>query len=261
MTRVTIAVALIALTTTAADARRYHQVATHHGSHARHGMAWCGLYMRSQVGGDPGASYNLARNWAHWGAPSSAGVGAVVVWQHHVGIIVGQQNGQWIMRSGNDGGRVRTRPLSMRGVIAIRRGGGGFGGAYAAAQPDRAEGLRTARGRTGAWRAAQRRVAGASAQVEPQVSDQVGAQVGAQVEAQVSATSDRQSEHAAEPYEARSAAFARGDRMRLASRAPHLRYEHIPGARRLHHHDRAELLRRQRTAAATRAWSPASTRA
>src|SRR5215467_15410796 len=137
MTRVTIAVALIALTSTAADARRYHQVATHHGSHARHGMAWCGLYMRSQVGGDPGASYNLARNWAHWGAPSSAGVGAVVVWQHHVGIIVGQQNGQWIMRSGNDGGRVRTRPLSMRGVIAIRRGGGGFAGAYASAQrPD-----------------------------------------------------------------------------------------------------------------------------
>ena len=245
MTRVTIAVALIALTTTAADARRYHQVATHHGSHARHGMAWCGLYMRSQVGGDPGASYNLARNWAHWGAPSSAGVGAVVVWQHHVGIIVGQQNGQWIMRSGNDGGRVRTRPLSMRGVIAIRRGGGGFGGAYAAAQPDRAEGVRTARGRTGTWRAAQRRVAGGPAQVEPQV--------GAQVESQVSATYDRQSEHAAEPYEARSAAFARGDRMRLASRAPHLRYEHIPGARRLHHHDRAELLHQQRTAAVTRA--------
>src|SRR5262249_14653839 len=134
-------------------ARRYHQVATHHGSHARHGMAWCGLYMRSQVGGDPGASYNLARNWAHWGAPSSAGVGAVVVWQHHVGIIVGQQNGQWIMRSGNDGGRVRTRPLSMRGVIAIRRGGGGFSGAYASAQrpnthADTRQAARTASPRT-----------------------------------------------------------------------------------------------------------------
>ncbi|MGA9006982.1 MAG: hypothetical protein WB495_08805, partial [Xanthobacteraceae bacterium] len=29
--------------------------------------AWCGWEMRQLVGGDPGPSYNLARNWAHWG--------------------------------------------------------------------------------------------------------------------------------------------------------------------------------------------------
>jgi hypothetical protein len=79
--------------------------------------AWCG---RRLVGTDPGPSYNLARNWAHWGRPGPAGVGAVVVWLHHVGKIVGQQNGQWIIESGNDGHAVRARPRSIAGAIAIR---------------------------------------------------------------------------------------------------------------------------------------------
>jgi hypothetical protein len=84
--------------------------------------AWCGWQMRQLVGGDPGPEYNLARNWAHWGHAGPAGVGAVVVWAHHVGKIVGQENGQWIVESGNDGNRVRTRPLSITRAIAIRWG-------------------------------------------------------------------------------------------------------------------------------------------
>jgi hypothetical protein len=83
--------------------------------------AWCGWYMRSQVGADPGPQYNLARSWAHYG--SNAGgpsVGTIVVWSHHVGKIVGQENGQWIVESGNDGHAVRTRPRSLAGVIAFR---------------------------------------------------------------------------------------------------------------------------------------------
>jgi hypothetical protein len=84
--------------------------------------AWCGWQMRQMVGGDPGAEYNLARNWAHWGHAGPAGVGAVVVWAHHVGKIVGQENGQWIIESGNDGNRVRTRPLPITRAIAIRWG-------------------------------------------------------------------------------------------------------------------------------------------
>ena len=39
--------------------------------------AWCGWEMRRLVGSDPGPSYNLARNWAHWGRPGPVGVGAV----------------------------------------------------------------------------------------------------------------------------------------------------------------------------------------
>jgi hypothetical protein len=82
--------------------------------------AWCGWEMRQLVGGDPGASYNLARNWAHWGHSGPVGVGAVVVWPHHVGKIVGQQNGQWVVESGNDGHALRSRPMSIAGAIAIR---------------------------------------------------------------------------------------------------------------------------------------------
>jgi hypothetical protein len=77
--------------------------------------------MRSQVGGDPGPNYNLARSWAHYG--SNAGgpaIGTIVVWRHHVGKIVGRNNGQWIVRSGNDGHAVRTRARSLAGVIAFR---------------------------------------------------------------------------------------------------------------------------------------------
>jgi hypothetical protein len=84
--------------------------------------AWCGWEMRQLVGGDPGPEYNLARNWAHWGHSGPAGVGAVVVWPHHVGKIVGQQDGQWVIESGNDGHAVRTRPLPIAGAIAIRWG-------------------------------------------------------------------------------------------------------------------------------------------
>ena len=82
--------------------------------------AWCGWQMRHLVGGDPGPQFNLARNWARWGHAGPAGVGAIVVWPHHVGKIVGQEGGMWIIESGNDGNRVRTRPLPIAGAIAIR---------------------------------------------------------------------------------------------------------------------------------------------
>jgi hypothetical protein len=83
---------------------------------------WCGWEMRQLVGSDPGTEYNLARNWTKWGSSGPAGVGAVVVWPHHVGKIVGQENGQWLIQSGNDGRALRTRARSLAGVIAIRWG-------------------------------------------------------------------------------------------------------------------------------------------
>jgi hypothetical protein len=39
---------------------------------------------------------------------------------------VGQENGHWIVRSGNDGHAVRTRPRSLAGAIAFRRAYAGF---------------------------------------------------------------------------------------------------------------------------------------
>jgi len=84
--------------------------------------AWCGWYARSLVGSDPGPEYNLARNWARWGRAASPGVGVMVVWAHHVGMITGRSaDGQWIVKSGNDGGGVaHERPRSIAGAIAFR---------------------------------------------------------------------------------------------------------------------------------------------
>lgn len=111
---------LLAFASSAAEARGRHH---HHRHYAHSGRpaAWCGWFMRTQVGSDPGPQYNLARSWARYG--SNAGgpsVGAIVVWRHHVGKIVGHENGQWIVQSGNDGHAVRTRPRSLAGAIAFR---------------------------------------------------------------------------------------------------------------------------------------------
>ncbi len=102
--------------------RTWSTQSAYHGGYGGRPRAWCGWEMRQLVGGDPGPQFNLARNWARWGRSGPAGIGAVVVWPHHVGKIVGREGGQWVIQSGNDGNRVRSRPLSIGGTIAIRWG-------------------------------------------------------------------------------------------------------------------------------------------
>lgn len=81
---------------------------------------WCGWFARQRLG-VADRSYNRARHWLHYGRPTPAVVGAVVVWPHHVGIIVGKDsNGRWLIESGNDGGRVKTRVWDLRGVLGYR---------------------------------------------------------------------------------------------------------------------------------------------
>jgi hypothetical protein len=134
---VAIAVAFFAITVTSAQAKthhnRHHRHTTHHYHHrhyARHHgthvayhdgrpHAWCGWQMRQWMH-VADTAYNLARNWAHWGRATQAHVGAVVVWPHHVGRIVGGSPGKWVVESGNDGHRVRTRARSTAGAIAFR---------------------------------------------------------------------------------------------------------------------------------------------
>lgn len=87
-----------------------------------YGIPWCGCFMR-HVEGVSSKSYNLARQWAHWGVATVAQVGAIVVWPHHVGKIVGGSPGHWLVLSGNDGHRVRERYRSVAGAIAFRRPG------------------------------------------------------------------------------------------------------------------------------------------
>ena len=96
-------------------ASRGHSTRSHHSAGARPAR-WCGWWMRTQKGGGP--ELNLARNWKNWGRPSGPRVGAVVVWSHHVGMITGRTaSGRWIVKSGNDGGRVRERPRSVSGAV------------------------------------------------------------------------------------------------------------------------------------------------
>lgn len=87
---------------------------------------WCAWWLRRYLG-IPRSSFrayewNLARGFEHVGLRASGpAIGVVVIWQHHVGIIVGKSgNGEWIIKSGNDGHRVRERPRSLKGVIAYR---------------------------------------------------------------------------------------------------------------------------------------------
>lgn len=99
-------------------ARSTHQ----HSSNGRP-HAWCGWYARLHLAShDPGVAFNLARNWAHWGRSARAGIGVMVVWAHHVGMITGRDNkkGLWIVTSGNDGHAVRSRPRSVARAIAFR---------------------------------------------------------------------------------------------------------------------------------------------
>ena len=133
--------------------RHHHYDRAHHGayrrSHSRYGagssyrsnvaavrsrgLPWCGAEMADELGihGQQGRELWLARNWARIGTATSAHIGAVVVWPHHVGRIVGQENGQWVVRSGNDGGGVRSRARSLARAIAIRDVG--FGGSFTVA--------------------------------------------------------------------------------------------------------------------------------
>lgn len=85
---------------------------------------WCGWFMQHELGitsKGTGLNLNRAIEWARVGSPTTASVGAVVVWRHHVGVIVGKgENGRWIVKSGNDGNRVRTRERSLHSAVAFR---------------------------------------------------------------------------------------------------------------------------------------------
>lgn len=92
-------------------------------SQAEARTGWCGNFARHNlVSYDPGSKYNLACNWRNWGRPTTPQVGAMVIWcsksHRHVGKIVGPCSGnQCLVKSGNDGGAVRTRMRSVAGAV------------------------------------------------------------------------------------------------------------------------------------------------
>jgi len=87
--------------------------------------AWCGWWLGNHLGMNKRDLW-LARNWASVGSKAGGpGIGVVVVWRHHVGVITGRSGSRWIVKSGNDGNRVRERVRSISGAIAFRHVGGG----------------------------------------------------------------------------------------------------------------------------------------
>lgn len=82
--------------------------------------AWCGWAMR-QWFGVTNTAFNLAANWVHYGRPTYPHEGAVVVWRHHVGYIVGPcNNGRCVVKSGNYNNRVAVVSMNVRNAIAFR---------------------------------------------------------------------------------------------------------------------------------------------
>jgi hypothetical protein len=86
------------------------------------GIPWCGCWLRLKLG-IADARLNLARAWARYGVRADGpAAGVIAVWRHHVGKIVAVTGpGRIVLQSGNDGGAVRERERSTRGVIAYRR--------------------------------------------------------------------------------------------------------------------------------------------
>jgi hypothetical protein len=88
---------------------------------------WCGWWLGNHLG-MPKRELWLARNWAKVGSNAGQpGIGVVVVWRNHVGIITGRTASGWVVKSGNDGNAVRERERSISGAIAFRHVGGGAG--------------------------------------------------------------------------------------------------------------------------------------
>jgi hypothetical protein len=85
---------------------------------------WCGWYMQQETGvtsRGTGLNLNRAVEWARVGRPSAPVAGAIVVWRHHVGVLVAPaERGLWIVRSGNDGHAVRTRTRAISAAVAFR---------------------------------------------------------------------------------------------------------------------------------------------
>jgi hypothetical protein len=109
-------------------ARRHVARGSRHAGAARvagRPSRWCGWWLGNHLGMAKRELW-LARNWAKVGSNAGQpGIGVVVVWRNHVGVITGRTASGWVVKSGNDGNAVRERVRSISGAIAFRHVGGG----------------------------------------------------------------------------------------------------------------------------------------
>lgn len=98
--------------------RRNNARAARYGGRPR---AWCGWWLSRHLGLNDRRLW-LAREWASIGRPAHGPApGVIAVFRHHVGLVMAVHGpGRIVLLSGNDGGAVRQRERSSRGVIAWR---------------------------------------------------------------------------------------------------------------------------------------------
>ncbi len=86
---------------------------------------WCGYYLgkvASALGFRPPENYQLAASWARFGVPAGPEPGAVIVFLHHVGVVIANLGGgRVLVRSGNHGHRVADGIYPINRAIAFRR--------------------------------------------------------------------------------------------------------------------------------------------
>lgn len=80
--------------------------------------AWCGCWLRHQHCRSRAQSRDQLGEAREPATPDTANV---AVWRHRIGRVLDHPNGMILLQSGNDGGAVRTRWRSVRGVVAWRR--------------------------------------------------------------------------------------------------------------------------------------------
>jgi hypothetical protein len=113
--RLTLFAAMVALLITAASVQ-----AREPGQPKGCPSRWCGCYLAHYFGIPQRRDLWRARNWAKVGRATRARIGAIVVWPNHVGVIVGRTAKGWVVKSGNDGNRVRARVRTVHNAIAFR---------------------------------------------------------------------------------------------------------------------------------------------
>lgn len=113
--RCVVAVLLLVLSVVDANAQWFNRSKPSHCPERR----WCGCFLASYLGIDNKELWR-ATKWTSMGKRVSKPVrGAVAVYPHHVGVITDVPGpGQIVLLSGNDGGQVRERARSTKGVIA-----------------------------------------------------------------------------------------------------------------------------------------------
>jgi hypothetical protein len=81
---------------------------------------WCGCWLGIYTGKTSRDLWR-AKNWQGVGHRASGpGVGVIVVWRNHVGIITRREGDAWVVKSGNDSRQVRERVWPLRSVVAYR---------------------------------------------------------------------------------------------------------------------------------------------